>query len=110
MNYRNARQWKSYPAHSAGCGLLAGSEVSRHSAVLSDPHAQRSHRGSDLHMEQPAHLLLPDHGHAAQTQTAGECQERIHSGPKVSGFMLSICLTCQLIRVTERPGRDQTTS
>uniref|UniRef100_A0A3P9QHK8 5' exonuclease Apollo n=1 Tax=Poecilia reticulata TaxID=8081 RepID=A0A3P9QHK8_POERE len=44
--------------------------MSRQPVVFPDPHAQRPHGGSDLHLEQPTHLLLPRHCRPAQTQTA----------------------------------------
>lgn len=69
---KHVRQRKSHPAHPAGCRLLAGAEVPRDAALLPVPHAQRPHGGSDLHLEQPANILLDRHCWPPQTQAGGE--------------------------------------
>lgn len=83
-------QWESPTTHSAGCGLLAAEEVSRHPAVLLVPHAQRPHGGSELHLEQQIHLLLTDQRHSAQTQAAGE---ELKLRFKLTFHMLFLCLS-----------------
>lgn len=65
-------QWEGYPSNPAGRRLLVCTQVSGNTVILPLPHAQRPHGGSDLHLEPPAHLLLPHHCHPSPAQTEGE--------------------------------------
>lgn len=65
-------QREDHTSHSSGRRLLARAEVSERAAVLPVSHARGPHGGSDLHLERPAHLLLPGHRQTAPPQAEGE--------------------------------------
>lgn len=77
-------QREGHTSHSSGRRLLARAEMSERAAVLPVPHALGPHGGSDLHLERPAHLLLPGHRQAAADQAEGEEQVEKQRRPGTS--------------------------